>query len=144
MGQIFNMFTTVARRNAGAKAPDVMVVRPHKFIMGKGLQYWANHGKHIKAELIPNPVAIMSGVQLLPLTPSRSSPAVSSRCLSESSSSPEQSPLKSSFGSPSEKSSERGRSSVTIPETSANKWAPHSSSESHSQNPSPSQTSCAN
>lgn len=56
------MFTTVARRNAGAKALDVMVIRPHKFILGKGLQYWANHGKHIKAELIPNPVAIMSGV----------------------------------------------------------------------------------
>merc|ERR1712226_880514 len=34
----YKMFTTVARGNAG--------------------QYWAQHGKHVKAELIPSPAAI--------------------------------------------------------------------------------------
>merc|ERR1712071_194219 len=128
----------------GAKALDVMVVRPHKLSSEKVSNTGPTTVNTSKPNLSQTQLPSCPESQLLPLTPSRSSPAVSSRCLSESSSSPEQSPLKSSFGSPSEKSSEKGRSSVTIPETSANKWAPHSSSESHSQNPSPSQTSCAN
>merc|ERR1712223_911582 len=59
--QILKMFTTVARRNIGQKIVDKTIVGPHKFLYGKALQYWAAHGKHVKAELIPNPAAILGG-----------------------------------------------------------------------------------
>merc|ERR1712110_75814 len=57
----YKMFTTVARRNAGQKALDVLVIKPHKFILGKAGQYWAQHGKHVKAELLPTP-AVIGGI----------------------------------------------------------------------------------
>merc|ERR1712014_225923 len=41
---------------------DETFIGPHKAMYGKALQYWAAHGKHVKAELIPNPVAIASGI----------------------------------------------------------------------------------
>ena len=56
------MFTTVARRNAAQKIAETTIVKPHKFVYGKALQYWAAHGKHVKAELIPNPAAIIGGI----------------------------------------------------------------------------------
>merc|ERR1712178_75725 len=56
------MFTTVARRNIAQKALETTFIKPHKFMYGKALQYWAQHGKHVKAELVPNPVAIASGI----------------------------------------------------------------------------------
>merc|ERR1712139_319816 len=59
--QILKMFTTVARRNIGQKVLDTTIIKPHKAIYGKALQYWAAHGKHVKAELLPNPVAIATG-----------------------------------------------------------------------------------
>merc|ERR1712014_148856 len=60
--QILKMFTTVARRNAAQKIAETTIVKPHKFVYGKALKYWAAHGKHVKAELIPNPAAIIGGV----------------------------------------------------------------------------------
>merc|ERR1712010_360641 len=113
----YNMFTTVARRNAGQKALDVLIVKPHKFLFGKAGQYWAQHGKHVKAELIPSPAAI-GGV-----------PAAAANTMA--------------FGSASEKSSANERSSATTPETLENRWATNSSASSHSQNLSLSPTLCA-
>merc|ERR1712223_1961182 len=59
--QILKMFTTVARRNVAMKIADKTFIGPHKFLYGKALQYWAAHGKHVKAELVPNPAAILGG-----------------------------------------------------------------------------------
>merc|ERR1711981_1424273 len=115
----YKMFTTVARRNAGQKALDVMIVRPHKFLVGKAGQYWANHGKHVKSELVPNPAAILGGI-----------PAAAANTMA--------------FGSASEKSSANERSSATIPETLENRWAPTSLKSSRSQILSLNPTSCAN
>merc|ERR1711963_374054 len=56
------MFTTIARRNPAQKAADVLFIKPHKQIGAKLGQYWAHHGKHVKAELVPNPAAIIAGV----------------------------------------------------------------------------------
>merc|ERR1712178_559567 len=55
------MFTTVARRNIAQKAAETTFIKPHKFMYGKLLQYWGVHGKHVKAELVPNPAAILGG-----------------------------------------------------------------------------------
>merc|ERR1711920_458183 len=118
-------------------------IKPHKMLGGKALQYWAKHGKHVKAELVPNPAAIVAGI---PAALSNTVGFVSGGFLKMSVKEfllPVWSPPKFSFGSVSEKSSEKRRLSDTTSEPMENRWVPLLIS-SHSQNQSLNPTSCAN
>merc|ERR1712183_994587 len=121
----YKMFTTVVRRNGAQKAADVLIIKPHKFLLGKAGQYWAQHGKHVKAELIPSPAAIGG----IPAAAANTMAFVSGGFLKMS---VKELVLTGMVAAEigvwfsSEKSSVNERSSATTPETLENRWAPNS------------------